>query len=80
MELPITISGFPVSLHESDQGVSEEIIEDIFHAGGHDRDADLAIQGGVEGRAEDDVGVGVHFAGDGVGGFVDFQQGHVHAR
>src|SRR5690606_12033989 len=51
----------------------------LVHAGRHYRNADLAVQGRVEGGAEDDVGVAVHFAGDGVGGLVDFQQGHVHA-
>ncbi len=33
----------------------------------------------VERRAEDDVGVGIDFVADAVGGLVDFEQRHVHA-
>jgi hypothetical protein len=48
-------------------------------AGGDHGHPHLAVQLLVEGRPEDDVGVGVDLVADAVGGFVDLEQGHVHA-
>ena len=48
-------------------------------AGGDHRDADDAGHLGVEGRADDDVGVGVDFLANPVGGLVEFEQGQVVA-
>ena len=51
----------------------------LFDAGGDDGDADHAIEGLVEGGADDDVGVLVDFLADTGGGFVDLEQGQVLA-
>ncbi len=47
--------------------------------GRDDRDAHLASELFVKGRAEDDVGVGVDFLADAVGRLIDLEQGHVGA-
>jgi len=50
-----------------------------FDAGRHDRDADAPLEVLVEGRAEDDVGIGIDLVADAVGRLVDLEEGHVEA-
>ena len=54
-------------------------IERMVDAGGDNRDADEAGERLVEGRAQDDVGVLVHFLTDAAGGLIDFIKGEVAA-
>ena len=49
------------------------------NAGRNNRDADDAVEGLVEGRADDDVGVLVHFLANAGGGFIDLEQRQVLA-
>src|SRR5439155_27222730 len=51
----------------------------LLDAGGNDGDADDAVERFVEGGADDDVGVLVHFLANPGGGFVDFEQREILA-
>ena len=46
-------------------------------AGGHHGDPHASGQLFVEGRAEDDIGLGIDLVANAIGGLVDFEQGHV---
>src|SRR5438874_1447111 len=48
-------------------------------AGGDDRDAHLAGEFFVKGRAENNVGFGIDFLTDAVGGLVNLEQRHIGA-
>jgi hypothetical protein len=48
-----------------------------FDAGGHHRHPDDAVEAFVEGRAHDDVGVGVDLLADAAGGLVNLIKGEV---
>ena len=50
-----------------------------FDAGRHHGQPHAAVHAVVEGRAEDDIGLGVDFVADSVGGLVDLEQCQVHA-
>ena len=51
----------------------------LLDAGGDDGNADDAVERFVEGGADDDVGVLVHFLANPGGGFVDFEQREILA-
>ena len=51
----------------------------LLDPGGNDRDADLALEIGVEGRTPDDVGIGIDEIADVVGRLVNLEQLHVVA-
>ncbi len=66
-------------LDQREQGRLGHHLRDRVDAGGDDGDAHLALQLLVEGRAEDDVGVGIDLVTDAVGRLIHFEERHVHA-
>ncbi len=54
-------------------------LKPVAQARGDDRDPEFSGERPVEYRADDDVGISVDLLADAGGGFVDFEQRHVHA-